>query len=93
MATASSRTLTFKLKMANLSNTNVLLRLPNGSRAVYTVQPQHLPREDILESAEWMLQWGRQVAHEVDGRWYRPDGWTEILDLKLIALFERCPEV
>lgn len=79
--------------MATLSNTNMLVRLPGGERAVYTVQPQHLPREDILESKDWPARYGRQVAIEVDGRWFRPDAWTEITDLKLIALLERCPEV
>ena len=79
--------------MPTLSNTNVLVTLPSGNRAVYSVQPQHLPREGILESARWPIDYGRQVAHELDGTWYRPDGWTPIDDPKLVALFERCPEV
>jgi hypothetical protein len=79
--------------MATLSNTNVLVRLPSGNRAVYTVEPQHLPRENLMESLDWPILYGRQVAHELGGRWYRPDGWTEVTDPKLITLFERCPEV
>lgn len=79
--------------MPVLSNSNFLVRLPSGNRAVYTVQPQHVPREDIPESRDWPIFFGRQVAHELDGRWYRPDGWTEVTDPKLITLFERCAEV
>lgn len=79
--------------MPTLSSTNVLVTLPSGNRAIYTVQPQHLPREGVPESSTWPIELGRQVAHEVDGVWYRPDGWTEVNDPKLVALFERCPEV
>lgn len=79
--------------MATLSNTNVLVTLPGGDRAVYTVEPQHLPREGIPESKDWPVRYGRQVALQMDGRWFRPDAFTEITDLKLIALLERCPEV
>jgi hypothetical protein len=79
--------------MPYLSDTNVLVTLPSGNRAVYTVQPQHLPREGIPESKSWPIEYGRQVAHELDGTWYRPDGWTPVGDPKLVALFERCPEV
>jgi hypothetical protein len=32
--------------MPTLSNTNLLVTLPSGNRAVYSVQPQHIPRED-----------------------------------------------
>ena len=79
--------------MPNLSNTNMLVTLPSGNRAVYSVQAQHVPRDDVPGSNEWPIMWGRQVAHEMGGTWYRPDGWTPIDDPKLVALFERCPEV
>ena len=74
-----------------LSNTMLLVVLPSGNHAVYEVQPQHM---NLTHSA-WTLnqaaiEHGRQVAHEVDGRWYRPDGWTEVTDPKLVKLFERC---
>ena len=76
----------------NLSNTNMLVTLPSGNRAVYSVQPQHLPREGIPDSRDWPIMYGRQVAHELDNVWYRPNGWTPVDDPKLVALFERCPE-
>lgn len=79
--------------MSDISNINVLVTLPSGNRAVYTVQPQHLPRKGIPQSKSWPIEYGRQVAHELDGTWYRPDGWTSVDDPKLVALFERCPEV
>jgi len=76
----------------NLSPTCFLVTLPSANKAVYEVQPQHI--NDIPGSTlnERAIMHGRQIAHELDGRWYRPDGWTEVTDLKLIALFERCPE-
>lgn len=33
----------------------------------------------------------RLIAQEVDGVWYRPDGYTEITDPQLIQAFERLP--
>jgi len=45
--------------MATLSNTNVLVTLPSGNRAVYTVQPQHLPREGVPQSKSWPIEYGR----------------------------------
>lgn len=44
--------------MPTLSNTNVMVPLPHGGRAVYTVQPQHL-----LESNSWPMDYGTQVPH------------------------------
>ena len=78
--------------MPYLSDTNMLVTLPSGNRAVYSVQPQHVPREGIPDSRDWPIMYGRQIAHEVDDVWYKPDGWTPITDPKLVALFERCPE-
>lgn len=76
-----------------MTNLNMLVTLSSGNRAVYSVQPQHLPREDIAGSHEWPVMWGRQIAHELDGVWYRPDGWTKIDDPRLVELFEKCPKV
>jgi hypothetical protein len=75
-----------------MTNTNLLIQLPSGGRAVYTVQPQHLPREDVPDSRLWPMMYGEQVAHEKDGVWYRPSGWVPFDDPKLAAMFERCPE-
>lgn len=33
----------------------------------------------------------RLIAQEIDGLWYRPDGYTEITDKQLIQVFERLP--
>jgi hypothetical protein len=68
-----------------------LVTLPDGSRAVFDVQPQHIPREDIEGSKDWPRLLGRAVAQEIDGVWYRPDGFTEITDKRLVKLFEGCP--
>jgi hypothetical protein len=73
------------------SETLLLVTLPSANRAVYSVQPQHLPREGIPGSNEWPIMWGQQIAHELDGIWYRPGGWTPIDDRKAVALLERCP--
>lgn len=73
----------------SLSNTNLRIALPSGSFAVYDVQPHHLNEFGNLSLGERARLFGRQVAHELNGRWFRPDGWTEILDPKLIEIFER----
>ena len=63
--------------------------LPSGNRAVYSVQPQHVPRDDIPESYSWPIQYGKQIAVEFNGTWH--EGNKEITDLKTIALLERVP--
>ena len=63
--------------------------LPSGNRAVYSVQPQHVPRDDIPESFDWPIQYGKQIAVEFNGIWHQ--GNKEITDLKTIALLERVP--
>ena len=65
------------------------VRLPSGNRAVYSVQPQHIPRDDIPESLNWPIQYGKQIAVEFNGTWH--EGNKEITDLKTIALLERVP--
>ena len=79
--------------LVNLSNTNLLVTLPSGNRAVYSVQPQHVPREDVPGSREWPMLWGEQLAVQLSGRWYKTGGKEEITDPKTIALLERCPGV
>lgn len=78
--------------MPVLSNSILKVRLPSGARAVYEVQPQHLNRTHhawtLNQSA---MEHGRQLAHENDGRWFKPGSWEEIADLRTIALLERSP--
>lgn len=78
--------------MPYLSNTNLLCTLSPSAKAVYTVQPQHLNLQhfgaDLNRTA---IEYGTQVAHSMDGVWFKPGGWEEITDLKTIALLERCP--
>lgn len=76
----------------NLSNVNLMVTLDSGNKAVYSVEPQHVPREGVDESRRWPMMHGRQIAHEKDGVWYCPGGWEEILDQRTISLLERCPE-
>jgi hypothetical protein len=33
----------------------------------------------------------RLIAQEIDGVWYRPDGFTPITDPHLVRTFEECP--
>jgi hypothetical protein len=79
--------------MPYLSNTNLLCTFTTGNKAVYSVQPQHMNLQhfgaNLNDSA---IEYGTQVAHECAGKWYKPNGWEEITDLKTIALLERCPD-
>lgn len=75
-----------------LSNTILQARLPSGNVAVYELQPQHLnPTHSAWSLNQAAIEHGRQLAHEQDGRWYKPGGWEEITDLRTIALLERNP--
>ena len=65
--------------------------LPSGNRAVYSVQPQHIPRDDIPESRNWPFQYGKQIAVLLGENWYQVGGKKQITDLKTIALLERVP--
>ena len=79
--------------MPVLSNTILCARLPSGARAVYEVQPQHMNLQHwgaTLNQAA--IEHGRQLAHEHDGRWFKPGGWEEIVDIRTIALLERAPD-
>ena len=73
-----------------MSMTNSLLQvvLPSGNRAVYEVQPQHLNEVIGLTLAERARCYGTQLAHELDGRWYKAGGWEEVTDPRLLKLLE-----
>jgi hypothetical protein len=78
--------------MAILSDTILTARLGSGNRAVYSVQPQHLnATHNAWTLNQSALDYGRQLAHEYNDRWYKPGGWEEITDLRTIALLERAP--
>jgi len=61
---------------------------------VYSVQPQHLPRDDIPQSKDWPTMYGQQLAVRFNGdTWISSIDKNVITDLKTIALLERCPAV
>ena len=79
--------------MPVISDTLLTVTFPNGRRAVFSVQPQHVPRDDIPGSYAWPAQYGRQVAIEgPGGDWYTSPG-EKITDLRTIALIERAAVV
>jgi hypothetical protein len=75
--------------------TNVLMRvlLSSGNYALYDVQPNHVPRDDIPQSIEWPVMYGTQIAHESQGLWFYPNGWNRIEDEKLCIMFNNCAKV
>ncbi len=79
--------------MATISDSIFLVTLPSGNRAVYAVQPQHVNDRPGITLSERARFYGTQLAHECAGRWYQPGDWTEITDLRTIALLERASEV
>ena len=77
----------------NLSNSLVLVRMQQGQRALYSVQPQHMNLQHFGSTLNADAQaYGEQIAHELDGKWYKPGGWIEITDHRTIALIERSME-
>lgn len=78
--------------MTILSDTCLQCRLPSGNKAVFALQPQHLNDVPGTTLNQRAIQYGTQIAHEKDGDWFEPGGWTQITDLKTIALLERCTE-
>jgi hypothetical protein len=79
--------------MPILSDTSLLVALPSGNRAVYLVQPQHLnPTASNVSQNENAHMYGRQVAVEINGDWFRPGLSEKITDLKTLALIERAPQ-
>lgn len=75
--------------MPVLSDSIVSTVLPSGNRAVYAVQPQHMNDRPGTSLATRARDYGRQLAHAHEGRWYKAGGWEEISDPRTIALLER----
>lgn len=75
-----------------ISATAVMVTLDCGNKAVYLTEPQHMPRDDVAESCHWPSMYGKQLAVNIGGDWYRPGGGELIDDLRTIALLERAPE-
>jgi hypothetical protein len=79
--------------MPVLSNSIIRAILPSGNHAVYEVQPQHMNMQHFGATLNHSaIEYGKQLAHELDGRWYKPGGWDEITDLRTIAMLERASE-
>ena len=79
--------------MPTISDSLVLATLPSGNRALYRVQPQHMNLQHYGATLnDAAISYGEQVAHELDGRWYRSETWEEITDRRTIALIERAIE-
>lgn len=79
--------------MPVLSDSTFVVVFPEtGNRAVYSVQPQHLNDRPGTTLSERARFYGEQLAHECNGRWYRPGGWVEITDPRTVALLERVPQ-
>lgn len=74
-----------------LSNTCWLVTLPEGNKAVYSVQPQHLNDIPGTTLNQRAIEYGELVARVKAGLWFKASG-EEITDLRCIALLERCPE-
>jgi hypothetical protein len=78
--------------MPVLSNTILTVRFSTGNLGVYEVQPQHMnPTHHAWTLNQSAIEYGRQLAHEHEGKWYWPEAWEEITDPRTIALLERAP--
>lgn len=78
--------------MSVISDSLFIVRLPSGNRALYAIQPHRLidyPGSTLNQRA---IDYGEQIAHELNGKWFKPGGWIEITDIKTLALIERNPE-
>lgn len=62
----------------SMSSIHLKVIRDNGSRSVYLVQPQHIPREDIPESSGWPEKYGLEVCFESNGRWFMSATRSEI---------------
>ena len=78
--------------MPVLSDAILLARLPSGNSAVYSLSPQHVNDRPGSTLNQRCIDHGTQLAHWQGGRWFKPGGWVEILDLRTIALLERAAE-
>lgn len=76
-------------------NEGALIAAPqrNGWPAVYSVQSRHMPRADIQDSIEWPGKHGLIIAHFHHGKWFKPGGWVEITNQKVIQALNSVPEV
>jgi hypothetical protein len=79
---------------ANLSNTLLRATLPSGNKAVYEVQPQHINLRHFTNVSlnQLTIDYWQQIAHEKEGRWYKPGGWEEITDLRTTTLLSRASQ-
>ena len=75
--------------MPVISDTLLNVMLPSGNRALYSVAPQHVPRDDIPNSYQYPRMYGQQVAVELNGDWCRSGTLEKITDLKTLALIDR----
>jgi len=80
-------------KMSIISNIFLIVTLPSGNRALYSVQPQHMnPRHWGATLHQSAIEYGEQIAVENGGQWYKPGLREPITDHRAIALIERSPE-
>jgi hypothetical protein len=63
-----------------MSETIVRVVLPSGNHALYSVQPQHLPRESVQQSYQWPSMYGQQLAVRINGDWFKPGLREKMLD-------------
>lgn len=71
------------------NETLLLVVLPSGNQAIYSVQPHILIERPGSTLNERAIDYGQQLAHALDGRWYMPGGWVEITDKKTLGLIDR----
>lgn len=69
---------------------NQCVVLPSGNRAVYAISQRALTLQASygVGPDDAARRYGRLLAHEHSGRWYKPYGWGEITDPKTIELFD-----
>ena len=79
--------------MPVIGDTLLTVVLPSGNRALYSVGPQHItPSASNVTQNENAHMYGRQVAVEINGDWFRSGLSEKITDLKTLALIERAPQ-
>jgi hypothetical protein len=79
--------------MPVIGDTLLTVVLPSGNRALYSVGPQYVtPSASNVTQNENAYMYGRQIAVELDGDWYRSGLSEKITDLKTLALIDRAPQ-